>query len=146
MIENEKKELDLLLGNGVKIKSGDRELTVQRMNLGRILKISRIAIEMKVNDAELQSNDLSEVTKAQYNSVVDNAQKCAEIIATATNLNYKNDTEIGMLTAEILDEMTSSELLEASVSILKTADLANFMTSTFLMNGNRITQATKVEE
>lgn len=145
MIEKEKKELDLLLASGTKITFGNREAQVQRMNLGRILKISRIAVDMRVNEEELNSKDLAEVTKAQYNSVVDNAQKCAEIIAIATTPDYKNDVAIGMAVSDIMENMTPEELLNASVTLLKTADLGNFMTSTFLMNGNRITQATKVE-
>lgn len=139
-------EIDLILGNGQKIKSGDRDLTIQKMSLGRILSFSKIAIQMNLDEDGINSENIGDIAKMQFNAVVDNAEKCAEIIAIATNKDYRNEKELGTQIVLIMDEMTPTELLSATIAIFKTADLANFMTSIFLMNGaNRPTQAMKVE-
>lgn len=147
MLEKELQELDLLLGNGGKLNSGNRQIQLQRMNLGRILSISREAIQMHVDEEALTSQDLADITREQYQAVTRNTERCAKIVALASTPAYQNEDLIKNETARILEEMTPKELNEAFVKIIKTADLTNFITSIFLMNGNRITrpQAREVE-
>lgn len=142
-MDKELKEIHLLQGKGEDIGIG----TIQMMSLRRIIAISELAIEMKIDTQKLTSDDENEIANAQFLTVATNAERCAKIVAIAITEDFKNEALLKKQTDRVLDNLNSEELKNAFIKILKTADFSNFIISTFLMNGNqRPTQALKVEE
>lgn len=146
MKTQELQEIDLLLGNGAAINIGPQTFQLQRMNLGRVLAISRAALLTEINTEALESGNTEQQMAEQFAIVDRNTELQAEIIALALVSEYKDKEKVDEVKNLALEHLTSSDALSIVSQIIKTADFENFTISTFLINGNpRPTQAKKVE-
>ena len=147
MIELEKKEIELLRGKGFEIHTvlcGQKKVwKTKKMTLGRLIALSELFLQMKVSEASANSNDLRDALAEQYISVHDNARIAAKVMAIAVS-----DTkwERWFLARHFLKNISSSELIEFAQKLIKQADYQNFLLSIVLMNANRVTKASPIEE
>lgn len=145
-MNQEIKEINLLLGIGEPVKIGGETFSIQKMTLSRLLRISRLTLRVDVDENGLGSEnpDIKEATI--YQTVVSNAEICAEIVATALVPDLKNAEDLERITEIAMDNLQPSELVQIVAMIIGKADFANFTTSTLLINGNpRPTQAEGVD-
>ena len=142
----EQREIDLLKGKGFEVETklfGKKKIwRTKKMTLGRLIMLSELFLKMEVNEDAMSSDDYRDVLSEQYKLVHDNAKRVAKVMAICVT-DYKWLRPF--LTWHFLDNINSSELAEFTSKLLMQADYQNFMTSTVLMNGNRITKANTVE-
>lgn len=145
-IELEKEELELLLGNGYSFETvffGKKKVwNIGKLSMGKMLRISKLSIKIKVDEEALSNSDLSIQLPAQYEAVRDNASLLAETVAIAVESKLPK----WFLKWHFLNSLNSEEIMKFSLELLKFSNYQNFMTSTVLMNGNRPTKAMTVEK
>lgn len=77
-IELEKEELELLVGEGYSFETtllGKKKTwNIGKLSMGKMLRLSKISIKIKVDEEALSNSDLSIQLPAQYESVRDNAE------------------------------------------------------------------------
>lgn len=146
-MEQEQKELDLLLGKGIEIETklfGRKKVwRTKPMTAGRLLKMSDVHIKMIIDEEALNSGEFLREVSAQYQAVNKNAKKVAKVLAIAVS---DNPLMIRFLTRHFLNNLTAAQLKDFAVALLKRSDYENFITSIVLMNGNRLTKANTVEQ
>ncbi len=145
-IELEKEELELLVGQGYSFTTTflgkEKTWHIGKLSMGKMLKISKISIKIKVDEESLSNADLSIQLPAQYEAVKDNAGLLAEAVAIAVESKLPK----WFLKWHFLNSLDSKEIMDFSLELLKFSNYQNFMTSTVLMNGNRPTKAMTVEK
>lgn len=146
-MNQEKKEIDLLLNKGFEIKirvlGKTRVFHSKILSMGRLLRLSKIFIQMELDEEKLSSEKLEEQIAMQYQAVVKNADRIAEVVATCITDNrfYK-----WYLKKQILKTYTPKDILEFAQKLLKESDYAPFIASIALMNGSRPTKANPIEK
>lgn len=144
-IELEKEELELLVGEGYSFETiflgKKRTWNIGKLSMGKMLRISKISIKIKVDEDALSNSDLSIQLPAQYEAVRENASLLAEAVAVAVESKLPK----WFLKWHFLNSLNSEEVMKFSLELLKFSNYQNFMTSTVLMNGNRPTKATPIE-
>ncbi len=142
----EKEELNLLTGDGYKFSTtllGKKlEWHIGKIPIGKMLRLSKIFIQIKVDEEAISSEDLRIQFPAQYEAVRNNAELCAKAIAEAVDSWIPKR----ILKWHFLNTMNSEEVKDVAFQLLKFSDYQNFMTSMVLMNGNRPTKATPIEK
>lgn len=145
-IELEKEELELLVGEGYSFETiffGKKKTwNIGKLSMGKMLRISRISIKIKIDEEALSNSDLSIQLPAQYEAVRDNAGLLAETVAVAVESTLPK----WFLKWHFLNSLNSEEIMKFSLELLKFSNYQNFMTSTVLMNGNRPTKAMPIEK
>lgn len=145
-IDLEKEELELLVGEGYSFETvlfgKKRKWTIGKLSMGKMLRISKISIKIKVDEEALSNSDLSIQLPAQYEAVRDNANLLAEAVAVAVESKLPR----WFLKLHFLNSLNSEEIMKFSLELLKFSNYQNFMTSTVLMNGNRPTKAMPIEK
>lgn len=145
-IELEKEELELLVGEGYSFETtllGKKKTwNIGKLSMGKMLRLSKISIKIKVDEEALSNSDLSIQLPAQYESVRDNAELLAEAVAIAVESWMPK----WFLKWHFLNSLNSEEIMKFSLELLKFSNYQNFMTSTVLMNGNRPTKAMPIEK
>lgn len=143
-LENE--EIKLLTGEGysfeTKFFGKKRKWTIGKIPMGKMLKLSKIFIQIKVDEEAISSEDLSIQIPAQYEAVRNNAMLCAEVIAVAVESKLPK----WFLKRHFLNSLNSQDVKDLAFELLKFSDYQNFMISMALMNGNRPTKAKPIEK
>lgn len=146
-IEKEKEEIDLLLGKGFDIKirllGKDRIFRSRKLSMGVMLQLSRIFINMKLDEKDLESTELNQRLATQYHAVVDNAEALARVVAVCIT---GNEIYQYFIKKSVLKHYEPKDILEFSQTLLNTSDYGNFLLSIALMNGNRPTKANPIEK
>lgn len=142
----EQKEINLLLDKGfeikVKILGFDKVFRCRKLSMGVMLELSNIFIKMELDESALSSNDFQEQIAMQYQAVVKNAEKLAQVVAVCVT---KNPIKRYLIKRAVMSQYTPKDIMEFAQNLLKESDYANFMTSIALMNGNRPTKANPIE-
>jgi hypothetical protein len=173
MEKQEQEELNILTGKGYEFITppfhGITNWNTGKITLGKMFRLSKVFIKMKVNEEEVQSQDLSIRMPAQYESVRENAMLCAMAIAISVEgvtrevlpktlpkwtpkfLQKFIKKEIEIIPLEelqihFLESFSTKELLEFTNAMLRNAEFQNFPISTVLMNGMRPTMAKPIEK
>ena len=144
--ELEKEELELLVGEGYSFETvflgRKKTWNIGKLSMGKMLRISKISIKIKVDEEALSNSDLSVQLPAQYEAVRDNAKLLAEAVAIAVESKLPKY----ILKWHFLNSLNSKEIMDFALELLKFSNYQNFMTSTVLMNGNRPTKAMPIEK
>lgn len=142
----EKEELNLLTGEGysfeTKLFGKTKKWTIGKIPMGKMLRLSKIFIQIKVDEESISSEDISIQIPAQYEAVRNNADLCARAIAEAVDSRFPK----WFLRWHFLNSLNSQEVKDLSFELLKFSDYQNFMISMALMNGNRPTKAKAIEK
>ncbi|MFP3835355.1 hypothetical protein [Chryseobacterium sp. SIMBA_028] len=145
-IELEKEELELLVGKGYSFETtflGKKRIwNIGKLSMGKMLRLSKVFIQIKVDEESLSNTDLSVQLPAQYEAVRNNAHLCASAVAIAVESKLPK----WFLKWHFLNSLNSEEIMNFSLELLKFSNYQNFMTSTVLMNGNRPTKAMPIEK
>lgn len=143
-LENE--ELKLLTGEGysfeTKIFGKKKVWNIGKIPMGKMLKLAKIFIQIKVDEEAISSEDISIQIPAQYEAVRNNAELCAKAIAVSVDSWIPK----WILKWHFLNSLNSQEVKDLSFELLKFSDYQNFMISMALMNGNRPTKAKAIEK
>ena len=147
----EEKELKVLneFAFDVKTKIFGKKITwkVNKVPLAIMFRQSQLFFRLKTHQDRMQSNDISEILNAQFNSVADNAKLCAEIIAvTILGSRWKIRLFKKLLTEHLYENIDSKDLLEFTQNVLALNDYQSFMTSTTLLSAVRVTNPMTVEK
>lgn len=141
MKNQENNEINLLLGKGFQFQTvlfGKPKMwRTKKMTLGRLIEISKIAL--KITTKDISENPIS----GFYNSVLDNAKFCAEVMATSVT---DNKILRYFLTRHFLKNISAKELLDFANKRFQQSDYQNFIISTELMKADRITKPSPVEK
>lgn len=142
----EKEEINLLTGEGYKFKTKffgkEIEWTIGKIPIGKMLKLSKIFIQIKVDEEAISSEDLRIQFPAQYEAVRNNAELCVTAVSEAVESKLPK----WLIKWHFLNTLNSEEIKDIAFQLLKFSDYQNFMTSMVLMNGNRPTKAKPIEE
>lgn len=142
----EQKEINLLLNKGfevkVKILGFDKVFRCRKLSMGVMLELANIFIKMELDESALSSNDFQEQIAMQYQAVVKNAEKLAQVVAVCV---AKNPVKRYLVKRAVMNQYTPKDIMEFAQNLLKESDYANFITSIALMNGNRPTKANPIE-
>lgn len=142
----EKQELKLLTGEGysfeTKLFGKKNKWNIGKISIGKMLRLSKIFIQIKVDEEAIASEDLQVQIPAQYEAVRNNAELCAQVIATAVESRYPQ----WFLKWHFMNSLNSQEVKDLAFELLKFSDYQNFMISMALMNGNRPTKAKPIEK
>lgn len=145
--EQEQKEIDLLLGNGFEIKLNilgfEKTYKSRKLSMGVMLELANIFIKMDFDEKALSSDDFQERIASQYQSVVKNAEKVAQVVAVCV---AKNPIKQYFVKRAVMEQYTSKDIMDFAKKLLKESDYTNFITSIALMNGNRPTKAAQIEK
>ncbi len=146
-MENEKKEVDLLLNKGFEIETslfGKPKIWVtKKVVLTRLIRFANVQLKMILDEKALESDDFRDVLAEQFKSVKKNTKNASTLIAlSVTNKRWL----VPFLAKHFRDNLNSSELLDFAQKLLKQSDYQSFMTSIVLMNGNRITKPETIEK
>lgn len=143
----EQKEIDLLLGKGFKIKvrilGKDRIFHCRKLSMGVMLELANIFIKMELDENALSSQDFQNQIAMQYQAVVKNTEKLAQVVAVCV---AKNPIKRYFIKRAVMKQYTPKDIVEFAQNLLKESDYANFITSIALMNGNRPTKANPIEK
>lgn len=145
-MNKEKKEIELFLGRSKTVLTTrffgfKKKWKLRKMTLGRMLMLAEVYVDVQVTDESLNEEDLAEQLAFQNKSIIDNVELCSKAIAIAV----KSRIPIWILKRHFKWNVDAKELQEIVYEILQSSNYANFMLSTFLMNGSRITKPKKVE-
>ncbi|WP_062699388.1 hypothetical protein [Chryseobacterium indologenes] len=145
-IELEKEEIELLVGNSYSFETNffgkKKTWNIGKLSMGKMLRLSKISIKIKVDEEALSNADLSIQLPAQYEAVRDNAGLLAEAVSVAVESKLPK----WFLKWHFLNSLNSKDIMDFSLELLKFSNYQNFMTSTVLMNGNRPTKAMPIEK
>lgn len=142
----ESEELKLLTGEGygfeTKLFGRILKWSIGKIPMGKMLRLSKIFIQIKVDEEAISSEDLSIQIPAQYEAVRNNALLCAKVIAEAVDSRLPKI----FLQWHFLNSLNSQDVKDLAFELLKFSDYQNFMISMALMNGNRPTKAKAIEK
>lgn len=142
----EKEELELLTGKGYEFETSlfGKKIVwkIGKITIGKMFRLSKIFIQIKVDEDSIGNADLSIQIPAQYEAVRVNAKLCAEVIAEAVESKFPK----WFLRWHFLNSLNSKEVVDFAFELLKFSDYQNFITSMALMNGNRPTKAMPIEK
>lgn len=146
MENQEQEEIKLLTGEGYGFETSlfgkKMRWSIKKIPMGKMLRLSKIFIQIKIDEEAISSEDLSVQIPAQYESVRNNAELCAKAIAQAVDSKFPK----WFLKWHFLNTLTSSDVKSIAFELLKFSDYQNFMISMALMNGNRPTKAMPIEK
>ncbi|NML70029.1 hypothetical protein HHL23_09470 [Chryseobacterium sp. RP-3-3] len=156
MENQEQEELNILSGKGYEFETilfgKIKKWNTGKMTLGKMLKLSRVFIKIKIDEAEIFSQDPSVMIAAQYKSVSDNAKLLVDAVYIAIETEFPKWVRImsfiykPIIKKHLLNSINSAELSEFALRLLQNSDYKNFLNSTVLMNGNRPTKAIPIEK
>lgn len=144
-MNKELKENELLLGRAEVVLTTEffgRPIRwkLSKMTLRKMLQMSEIYNKIEVDDKILEESP--DQLAYQYEAVRKNAKLVAEVIAVAV----KSRLPKWILKWYFFRTINSGELQDFVVRVLKESNYANFTTSIFLLNSNRITKPKRIEE
>lgn len=146
MQNQEREELNLLTGEGycftTKLFGKTMKWDIGKIPIGKMLRLSKIFIQIKIDEEAIASEEFAVQIPAQYEAVRNNADLSARAIAEAVNSNLPK----WFLKWHFLNCLTSQQVKDLSYELLKFSDYQNFMISMALMNGNRPTKAKAIEK
>lgn len=147
MKQLEQDEIDLLKERGFSIKTKffGKEIYWQtkKMSLSRLVDLSDVYIKMQVDENAMYSDDIGDVIAEQFKSVKSNAKKAAEVLSIAVSDGFFKRKLIAW---HFMRNLSPEELKNYTQKLIKQSDYQNFTLSIILMNGNRITKPTMIEE
>lgn len=142
----EQEELKLLTNEGYSFETRlfgrKMKWSIDKIPMGKMLRLAKIFIQIKVDEEAISSEDLSVQIPAQYEAVRNNAELCAKAISEAVDSKFPK----WFLKWHFLNTLNSSEVKNLAFELLKFSDYQNFMISMALMNGNRPTKAMPIEK
>ena len=147
----EEKELNVLNEIGFVIKTeflGKKiNWSVKKIPLRVMFAQSHLFFKLKINQEQLENDNIQEILNSQFNSVADNAKLCSEIIAiTILGTKWNNWLFRKLLTEHIFSNINSKELLYFTQNVLSMNDYQSFTISTTLLSAVRVTNPMRVEK
>lgn len=156
--QQERAEIDILIEKGFEVVTPVRSIfrifgkktrswRVKRLPLGLMDIQTDLFFQLQVNESRLYSDDPENRNNEIMNSVKDNAQLCAEIIAVSI-LGEKVKIKLfkKIFAKYLLWRINSKEMFEFTAKLFKMNDFQNFTTSIILLKAKRTTAPLQVVE
>lgn len=147
MKQLEQEEINLLKERGftitTKLFGKEIKWKTKKMTLSRLVDLSDVYIKMQVNESALYSEDVSDVISEQFHSVKLNARRAAQALAIAVSDGL---IKRKLIAWHFMRNLNPEELKIHVENLIKQSDYKNFTLSIILINGNRITKPTMIEE
>lgn len=147
MLQKERKEIDLLLGNEEVILTtyilGFRKnWRLGNMHLAKMAKLSKIYSQIEVNQENLDNEDLSIQYSELNQSMLHNSSLAGDILATAFDTRLPK----WFVKWHLMRNVDSIKFQEVVNTVLKESNLANFTIPIILLQTTRMTKPKIVAE